>query len=362
VTAQTPGLFEGGVHRSIGIFRANATCKMRNHNEAFCPICAAQVGLVLDRFSAPRLVPTGALATPTLTQLQAFSFGGTECALLYGAFTGGYLVVAVDDVRGAVAPTLPAPLSDTPAIEAGFSWVLPIDDAGTPAFLGYEFATGRHVVHHVVPSVDGVHVHMEKVFEFVPGGIGAMTHAATFTHQGAVHLILYNRFTGEIRIDRIDAGGQPFVNVFAGSIQPGWTTLTTFRTAGGVFMLTYEVMTGTFKIQHLETLGATFAPFVVGDPVWSPGFTHLLPYVLNSRTYLLRHNAVSGRSSIVRVRTNGAGVDPRFEFTMSAGAPTFFGAGMPSHIVSTLPSGAAHPGTVLLAGSGVKGDLSIYEM
>jgi hypothetical protein len=362
VDPDSVGLFEGAAHRSLGVFRGKASCKMRDHNAAFCPVCQAQIGSVLDSFSAPRLVPPGPLVAPDLTHFLGFGFNDTNFALLYNSVSGNYQIHEVDRLRSAVAPQLPTPLSDGPPIDAGFSWLVPFEDLGVSAFLGFEFATGRHSVHHVVTSADGVHLHLEKVFEFTPAGVGAMTNVATFVFGGRTHAVLYNRFTGEIRIDRIDSATQPFTNVFSGSIEPGWTTMTTFRTSGGVFLLRYEVMTGTFKIQHLETLGATFTPFVVGDPVWTPGFTHILPYELNNRTYLLRHNGIRGRTSIVRARTDGSGADPRFEFDLPPGALTLFGTGMPSHVVTTLPPTALHPGTVLLATDGIFGHIRTYEM
>jgi hypothetical protein len=139
-------------------------------------------------------------------------------------------------------------------------------------------------------------------------GWSIVTPIGSSTYQ-ADHLIVYNKDTGQVRIDRFAAGGAGTVNVFDAGWATGWSTLMPFRLSGTSWhFLIYNADTGMFHIDQFDdpTLGSN--TMLAGT--WAPGWTSFMAYpeiVFDASPdhFFMAYNATTGAAHFDRISPTG---------------------------------------------------------
>ncbi len=93
----------------------------------------------------------------------------------------------------------------------------------------------------------------------------------------ADHVLVYDRSSGRVHMDRIAPGGSGTHNVWDGSWRSGWDQVVPYRVLGNSWhVLLYDWSTGEVELHSVAGEGAG-ASFTVRLQ-WGAGFTHVMPY------------------------------------------------------------------------------------
>lgn len=252
--------------------------------------------------------------------------------LSYNSDTGAYAISHTHGYFGSERrPDGTPPLSrtnpdlGTGSIGQGWTWLVPFTLNGT--------------LHHLVHQFDSGRLGMFKTNEFAntliptfasPSGNVFHTHVVTLTIDGAAHFIGYNRFTGDASLFRIDSDSSDPTPVTTMQWGRGHTSVVSVPIDGEPFVLTYRIATGEVMIRRITPPGFTMT-FASKLNFWVTNLTHLSLLELGGRSYIIRHCAFNGRTSLHHLRASGSGADFVCGIPPSgSGAPTRFGVGAPA--------------------------------
>ena len=127
-----------------------------------------------------------------------------------------------------------------------------------------------------------------------------------FNHtDGKRYQLAYKPGTGEVDIDRINAGGAGVTGVWGGTWTKGWTHLMPFTVDGKPHYIAYKSATGEVDFDRVNAggLGVT----TIGAGTWTKGWTNLMPFTLGGKPYFVAYNSLYGSATLARVNAAGNG-------------------------------------------------------
>ena len=133
-----------------------------------------------------------------------------------------------------------------------------------------------------------------------------MNSFAQFTNtDGKRYQLAYKPGTGEVDIDRINAGGAGTTGVWGGSWTKGWTHLTPFTQNGKPHFFAYKSSTGEVDFDRVNPggLGTT----TIGEGTWSKGWTNFMPFTLGGQPYYVAYNHLYGGANLDKINAAGNG-------------------------------------------------------
>ena len=127
-----------------------------------------------------------------------------------------------------------------------------------------------------------------------------------FNHtDGKRYQLAYKPGTGEVDIDRLNAGGAGTTGVWGGNWTKGWTHLTPFTVGGKPHFFAYKSATGEVDFDRVNPggLGTT----TIGEGTWSKGWTNFMPFTLDGKPYYVAYNHLYGGANLDRINAAGNG-------------------------------------------------------
>jgi IgA peptidase M64 len=309
----TVGLFEGGDHAPLGVFRPTYHCCMRDQTGDFCPICTWWIELKLARYLirvSPRNSELPVQNTIPFTHAVAMSAPDAvddfdrRILVLYHSLFGTYAILDYSK-----RPLAPAPVGSQ---DPSLLWLQPFRIGSTPYLIGYSGLTKQHIIYELRKT--GGSFSLIRVWD---SGLDVFdsSHGATFGYAGRPHVITYDWRSGALRISRIDQVGQAPAIVYPPpglqnpSQRRNWTWMTTFTLQRAPYVLFYDAWTGESLIQSLDPPGFGQTTWATQPGFWTPGSMAIQPFEWEGRVFLLRTTAASQRAAFDRIRPGATGVD-----------------------------------------------------
>jgi hypothetical protein len=257
---------------------------------------------------------------PGWIHLASFSLGGQTYVLAYSS-AGAIAIYKIND--GGRGGSSRVYISGDHTWFENFSHIVPFFQNGQ----AYMFTYRSNDVRVVIVRIND-------------GGIGASgaahpsgwdakwTHIVSFSLAGKVYLLAYRGDTGLVAIERINddiVTGTTNVYKRAAAWSIGWTHVVPFSLAGKVYLLAYREDTGVVAIDRInDDISTGTTNIYPPAAAWSTGWTHLVPFSLGDQPYILGYRQDTGLVAIDKIKDGGQGTENTFRGSSDAECLPFF--------------------------------------
>jgi IgA Peptidase M64 len=324
------GLFEGAAHRTKGLFRPRANCRMRNDKAGWCPVCQYAIRARLNDWQLPNPIKAGTATVGPVTHTAMLAAPDRTFIIVYDAATGQYK--SFNSTEFMLFRDHDSWSPPNASIGPGWTAIVGFTAGLTRGVLAHDALSGRRALFRLDAGQKG-QVVLTPVFADGPTFGESWTALSVVDLGGTPCMLGYNFVSGIASIARLDIdSATPGIVELHGwrtaveAWQPGWTHVFAFSVRGVPHVLRSSI-NGARDINPLLPIGTRPRAWAPGDPVQAPGFTHVLAYQLGALNGTLRHAAATGITVFEQLRPSLTAFDTVGERQLAPGALTVLGIG-----------------------------------
>lgn len=338
--ADAVGAYEGAEQRACRIFRPVQTCKMRDHDRPFCPVCARAIAAAPNGHFEPVINVFFEVAVPDrrvgsgvdwthVVMLPATSGPlDSESVLFYETASGAFQVSNLDVLQVGLASDVAHGVTDP-----GLQWLVPVVSSSGVQLIGLRLTPPSRIQYRIGLAQSFQPQQVQQVAELPI----APFIVASFTRGANTFLLRYQRTSGLIGLEHLNPNGQvgafPQIPIALEAWEPGWSAITVVQGNFKDLVLCYDTKSGTAAIREIPSLTGS----AITQPIWTatnhlvPGLTHFRSILRGSLPFVIGMSSFTGMGGMYTVRAAGKGLD----FFQSIPMPTD---------VPMQPASAAGPG------------------
>jgi hypothetical protein len=320
---------------------------MRHSATDFCPVCDrtgfSRIGGLIQAGKPAKIVTIGpwthVISLPPFTTL----FGRVDHHLFtYRASTGEL---------GLLPSFRLGSTSTDPALnqfaDAFFSTLCCFEVNGTSYLLFTDSATLHRAIHRISfdPKGNPSATFFNKAFEENISIERGYTHAVPCTLAGVTHVVSYDRFTGDVLLERmdqvngLDISPQVVASTRLGTAAPfktGWTGLAVTEVGDEPLVVGTAADSGIAWVAALQLPAGGPPPLIAVDRFLSPRnflkgvHTHLTAIAPHGQPTLFAYSPIDGYGYFYRPRPRGTGIDFLRSMALGLGGQMIFGSGAPA--------------------------------
>jgi hypothetical protein len=338
--ADAVGAYEGAEQRACRIFRPVQSCKMRDHDDPFCPVCARGITTAPNGHFEPVINVFSEVPVPdrrggsgvdwTHVVLLPATSGplDSDFVLFYDAASGAFQVSNLDVLQASLASDVVHGVTDS-----GLQWLVPVVSSTGVQLIGLRLTPPSRLQYRIGLAQGFQPQQVQQVPE-LPIAPFIVT---SFTRGSNTFLLRYQRTSGLMGLEHLNPNGQvgafPQIPIALEAWEPGWSAIAVVQGNFKDFVLCYDTKSGTAAIREVPSLtGSASTP-----PIWTasnhlvPGLTHFRSILRGSLPFVIGMSSFTGMGGMYTVRAAGKGLD----FLQSIPMPTD---------VPMQPASAAGPG------------------